>query len=137
MKPLVALDTNAFLMPIRNDIRVFDELDRLVPGNEPVTIDAVIEELDALRETESGKEAMAASVGADLARRCRVIEPDDGFEGADVDADYADDAFVELARRGRFEYVATNDGPLRQRLLDARVPVIHLRGKHKLTITQP
>ena len=133
MKPLVALDTNAFLMPIRNDIRVFDELDRLVPGNEAVTIDAVVEELDALQETESGKEAMAASVGADLARRCRIIHPDDGFEGEA----YADDALVELARRGRFEYVATNDGPLRQRLLDARVPVIHLRGKHKLTITQP
>ena len=136
MKPLVALDTNAFLMPIRNDVRVFDELDRLVPGNEPVTIQAVVDELDALTETESGKEAMAARVGADLARRCRLVEPDPGVE-IEGDEAHADDVFVTLARRGRFEYVATNDGPLRQRLLGARVPVIHLRGRHKLIITQP
>lgn len=128
MKPVVALDTNAFMMPIRNDIRVFDELHRLLSGFECVTLRGVVEELESLAESESGKEAMAASVGADLTERCRLIDHEES---------HADDAFVALARDHWFDYVVTNDRPLRDRLLAEHVPVIHLRGRHKLTITQP
>jgi len=35
------------------------------------------------------------------------------------------------------EYIVTNDADLRDRLLDANVSVIGLRGKNKLTIIQP
>jgi len=74
-----------------------------------------------------GEEATAASVGRDLADRCRVVE---------TDATYADDALVELAERGDCEYVVTNDRPLRDRLLDAGVDVIGLRGRNTLAITE-
>jgi len=125
----VGLDTNALMMPVELDVRVFDELERLLDGYGPVTVRAVVEELRKLRDSGMGEEAMAASVGLDLAtERCRIIEHGES---------YADDAMVELARSGAFDYVVTNDGPLKERVLETGVPVIGLRGRNKLAITQP
>ncbi|MFB6195821.1 MAG: DUF188 domain-containing protein [Haloplanus sp.] len=121
------MDTSALMMPVECGVRVFDELDRLVGDAEFVAPATVIEELESLA-TGAGEEATAASVGRDLAERCRVVE---------TDATYADDALVELADRGDCEYVVTNDGPLRDRLLERGVRVIGLRGRNTLNITQP
>jgi len=139
----VALDTSALMMPVELDVRLFDELDRLLGGVPPVTEtgdrDAadtlelttpqpVLEELRRLSE-KGGEEGTAASVGHDLATdRCLVV---------DTDASYADDALVELARAGIVDYVVTNDLALRDRVLEASIPVIALRGRNKLAITQP
>jgi rRNA-processing protein FCF1 len=141
----VALDTNALMMPVELDVRLFDELDRLlgsarrapdtVSGEEPRTDDydpvapqAVAEELRKLSDT-GGEEGIAASVGHDLVTdRCLLLNTEES---------YADDAIVELAREGTTDYVVTNDRPLRDRVLDAGVPVIGLRGKNKLAVTQP
>lgn len=139
----VALDTNALMMPVECDVRVFDELDRLLGEYELITPQAVLAELEKLaqgngrenrtrernrnghgNEHRHGQETTAASVGRDLAERCVVVE---------TDATYADDALVELATRGACAYVVTNDGPLRDRLSDF-VGVIGLRGQNKLGI---
>jgi len=125
----VGLDTNALMMPVELDVRVFDELERLLEAFEPVTVRAVVEELRELSDSGMGEEAMAASVGLDLAtERCRIVEHGES---------YADDAVVELATAGAFDYVVTNDGPLKERVLGTGVPVIGLRGRNKLAITQP
>ncbi|WP_248895316.1 DUF188 domain-containing protein [Haloplanus halobius] len=121
------MDTSALMMPVECDVRVFDELERLLDDVAFVAPTAVIEELESLA-TGAGEEATAASVGRDLAERCRVVETDES---------YADDALVELAERGDCEYVVTNDGPLRDRLLERGVRVIGLRGRNTLNITQP
>jgi rRNA-processing protein FCF1 len=121
------MDTSALMMPVECDVRVFDELDRLLGDVEFVTPAAVIAELESL-SVGAGEEATAASVGRDLAERCRVVE---------TDVSHADDALVELADRGECEYVVTNDGPLRDRLLERGVRVIGLRGRNTLNITQP
>ncbi|MFC7008732.1 PIN domain-containing protein [Halalkalicoccus salilacus] len=124
----VCMDTNALMMPIESGVRVFEELERLLPEGEPVAPDAVVRELRGLAEG-AGEEAVAASVGLDLVReRCRIVESP---------RSHADDAIVSLASAGEFEYVVTNDGPLRERLLGAGVPVIGLRGRNKLEVTQP
>jgi hypothetical protein len=107
-RPTVILDTNALMMPVELDIRVFDELDRLVGDADLVVPRAVVAELEKLGEAGNGEEATAASVGRDLAARCRV-------------ADYA----------------VTNDRPLRDRLLERGVRVIGLRGRTTLEITEP
>jgi rRNA-processing protein FCF1 len=128
----VVLDTNALMMPIERDVRVFDELARLL--GEPVdgagSLDlvvprAVVVELEKLADG-AGEEGVAASVGRDLADRCRVV---------DTDAAYADDAVVELSVEA--DYVVTADRPLRDRLLDRDVPVVGLRGRNTLAITEP
>ncbi len=125
MARTVAMDTSALMMPVESGVRLFDELDRLLGQFDCVTPRAVVAELDGLSRG-GGAEAAAASVGADLATRCRTIDHDES---------YADDALVELAPE--FDFVVTNDAPLRKRLLDAGVPVIHIRGGNKLAITQP
>ena len=208
MTTRVALDTSALMMPVELDVRLFDELGRLL-GGQPITSanatetaaetttgaevgdgseaangseavngseaangseavngseaatgaeadettditrgsngDAetiggrrggyeatipqpVVEELRRLAE-KGGTEGTAANVGHDLAtERCLVV---------DTEAAYADDALVELAESGVVDYVVTNDRPLRERVLDAGIPVIALRGRNKLAITQP
>lgn len=124
----VALDTSALMMPVELDVRLFDELERLLDDYETTAPQAVLEELRRLSE-KGGEEGTAANVGHDLAtERCLVV---------DTEASYADDALVELAREGNVEYVVTNDRPLRDRVLEASVPVIALRGRNKLAITQP
>jgi rRNA-processing protein FCF1 len=125
----VVMDTNALMMPVECDVRLFDELARLlgesVEAMDLVVPRAVVAELDALAPGAS-KEAVAASVGRDLADRCRVV---------DTTAEYADDAVVELTDDA--DYVVTNDRPLRGRLLDRGVPVVGLRGRNTLAITEP
>ena len=127
----MALDTNALMMPVELDVRVFDELDRLLGDVELVTPRAVVDELRDLAGGGSA-EATAARVGGDLADdRCAVIEPDA------YDAPNADDALVELAREGAVDYVVTNDRPLRDRLLAVGVSVIGVRGRNTLAVTEP
>src|SRR6056297_1128972 len=124
----VALDTSALMMPVELDVRLFDELERLLDAYEPTIPQAVLEELRRLSE-KGGQEGTAANVGHDLAtERCLAV---------DTEASYADDALVELAREGVVDYVVTNDRPLRDRVLEASRPVIALRGRNKLAITQP
>ncbi|WP_227374714.1 PIN domain-containing protein [Haladaptatus halobius] len=125
MVPTVATDTSALMMPVESGIRLFDELDRLLGRYECVVPRAVAAELDGLSRG-GGAEATAASVGRDLATRCRTVDHEES---------YADDALVELGEE--VDFIVTNDAPLRNRLLDAGVPVIHIRGQNKLTITQP
>jgi rRNA-processing protein FCF1 len=127
----VVLDTNALMLPVQRDVRVFDELVRLLgvtvdgPDTDLVVPRAVVAELETLADG-AGEESVAASVGRDLTERCRVV---------DTDASYADDAVVELADRA--DYVVTDDRPLRGRLLDRNVPVVGLRGRNTLAITEP
>jgi rRNA-processing protein FCF1 len=127
--PTVILDTNALMMPVELDVRVFDELDRLVGDADLVVPRAVVAELEKLRDAGTGEEATAAAVGRDLADRCRPVE---------TEASYADDAVVELATGTAVDgYAVTNDRPLRDRLLERGVRVIGLRGRTTLQITEP
>jgi rRNA-processing protein FCF1 len=124
----VALDTSALMMPVEVGVRVFDELDRLLDGYDAVVPEAVVAELRSLADG-AGEAARAASVGADLAAdRCRAVA---------TDAQHADDALVELVREGEVDAVVTNDAPLKERVLAAGAPVIHLRGRNQLARTQP
>ncbi|GAB3023008.1 PIN domain-containing protein [Natronobiforma cellulositropha] len=128
MTTQVALDTSALMMPVELDVRLFDELDRLLDGYEPTAPQAVVEELRRLSE-KGGTEGTAANVGHDLAtERCLLV---------DTTASYADDALVELAEEAVVDYVVTNDLALRDRVLEAGRPVIALRGRNKLAITRP
>jgi rRNA-processing protein FCF1 len=125
---MIVLDTNALMMPVESEVRLFDELDRLLPAVDGyLAPDAVRDELDKLADG-AGKEGTAASVGRDLLDRCTL---------AATEADYADDAVLELATREDVTHAVTNDKPLKRRLLGAEIPVISLRGRNKLGITQP
>ncbi|MFB6109988.1 MAG: PIN domain-containing protein [Halodesulfurarchaeum sp.] len=121
------MDTNALMMPVEADCRVFEELDRLLGEYTCVVPDPVISELESIAES-GGAAGRAAQVGLELAQRCDPIAAEES---------YADDALLALGRAGAVDAVLTNDAPLRNRLLEADVPVIHLRGQNQLTRTQP
>jgi rRNA-processing protein FCF1 len=124
----VILDTNALMMPVECDIRLFDELDRLLEDPACLVPETVLAELTDLAEG-TGEEATAARVGLDLA--------DEHCQTREATATYADDAVLELAQADDVTHVVTNDAPLQTRLLDAGISVISLRGRNKLAITQP
>ena len=126
-RPVVALDASALMAPVEANVRLFEELDRLLGSYDAVVPSAVVDELDGVGSG-AGKAGTAASVGSDLADRARTV---------DVDGAYGDDALVDLARGGRVEYVVTLDRPLVERVLDADTPVICLRGRNTLTVTDP
>ena len=123
----VVVDTNALMMPVECNVRLFEELERLLGTVEPLVPAAVVAELESLSGSAS-EEARAASVGRDLADRCEPIE---------TDQDYADDAVLAAGLWETVDHVVTNDAALRDRLADAGVSVISLRGRHELAITQP
>jgi rRNA-processing protein FCF1 len=122
----VVLDTSALMMPVECDVRLFDELERLLDSPDCVAPHAVGKELDALAEG-TGEEATAARVGRDLLDRC-ALRP--------TDAAYADDAVVELAGSHGVTHAVTNDQHLQRRVLERNVSVIGLRGKNKLAVTR-
>jgi rRNA-processing protein FCF1 len=135
---MICMDANALMMPVEADVRVFEELGRvLADGGTAETVGddhevavprAVLAELQRLAGG-ADEAATAAGVGLDLARdRCRVL---------DHDATNGDAAVLECGSRENVTHVVTNDGPLRDRLLDAGVPVISLRAKNKLAVNQP
>ena len=125
--PTVALDTSVLMAPVEANLRPFEELDRVLGAVDPVVPSSVLWELERLGEG-SGEAATAASVGRDLATRARPI---------DTGETYADDALVELAAAGDVDYVATADRELVRRVLDADTPVLCLRGRETLTVTDP
>ena len=122
----VVLDTSALMMPVECDVRLFDELDRLLDSPDCAVPVAVREELRTLTEG-TGTEATAARVGLDLLDRCELRE---------TEATYGDDAVVELAGASGVTHAVTNDRALQQRLLERGVSVIGLRGKNKLAVTR-
>ncbi len=127
-RPTVLLDTNALMMPVECDVRLFDELDRVLGSAPKLLVPApVVEELESLAER-GGQEGRAAAVGLDLADRATLV---------DTDAGYADDAVVELATdpAGGVGYVVTNDRSLQERLTQQDVHVIGLRGRNTLAVT--
>lgn len=125
----VVLDTNALMMPVELDIRVFDELSRLLGSVELLVPEPVMAELRSLASSGGSVEARAARVGLDLARdRCREIE---------TEASTGDASIVELATREMIAYVVTNDRELRERVLASGIPVIGVRGANTLTIMEP
>jgi len=124
----VALDTSVLMAPVEADLRLFDELDRLLGAYDLVVPDAVRRELDALADAEGGVAGRAASVGRDLADRAAVVETAAGS---------ADDALVELAESGDVDAVATLDRPLRERVLAAGGAVLTARGRGILQLIEP
>lgn len=121
------LDTSALMLPIEHDIRLFDELERLLGAVDPIVPEAVVEELDSLSGA-GGKEGKAASVGGELVERhCRVVA---------TSQHRADDAVLALAREGRTP-VVTADIELIERAKDAGLSVIRPRGHHHMVLEHP
>ncbi len=128
MPAVVALDTSALTAPVELDLRVFDELERLLGAIDPIAPSAVERELHGLAEG-GGDVGRAARVGLALvADRVRIVEST---------AAVADDAVLELATDGPATHLVTADRALVERALAAGVPVVSPRAGQHLAIESP
>lgn len=126
---VVALDTSALMLPVELDIRVFEELQSQLGELELLVPEAVLTELDRLTDGD-GTAARAATVGRDLADRCRIVSSDTTTTDADT-------ALLTLAEEEVVTHVATADRALADRLLATGVPVMAPRGEGTLELIEP
>jgi uncharacterized protein len=137
----VILDTNMLLVPGQFKVDIFTELDRVM--DEPyeiVVLQGTMDELKKICETASGADKQAAKLAqllldhqqkrnfsASTTSNCKALKIVSSSPKS-----YVDDAIVEIAED---EFVATNDGELKRRLLDKGVRVIYLKQQKHLAIS--
>jgi rRNA-processing protein FCF1 len=120
----VILDSNALMMQFQFHIDIEREVKRILGGNYEVVVPSiVVEELDRLVKTATGKDQGVARMAAELARTFKVVEsPGDGDVG-----------ILRLAEKLN-AIVVTNDRALRARCRAKELPTIHMRSSAYLTI---
>lgn len=122
----ILLDTNFLLIPYQFHVDIFEEIKRIMDEQyDLVTLDAVIDELDKLQETESGRDKKAASIGKQLvkAKGVRVLKTEKNLN--------TDKLIVNQAKNPDF-IVATQDKGLKRLLKANGVRLIVLRSKKYL-----
>ena len=125
---IVALDTNALMIPVELGIRLFEEVELLLPTPTFIAPEPVLQELLFLKSGK-GNASRAAKVGIDLAKtRCQIVSTENTA---------ADEALMELSYTHQTDYVVTNDLSLRDRILGAGIPVIGVRGQNTLHLMEP
>lgn len=122
MKTLVLVDTNMFLLAIRDTFQIEKRILDVIPGAEIRVPSSVIRELGRL-EVRGVPNARAASK---LATRFAVLETD--LEG---------DAAMETLGRELKGWVVTLDGELKERLEKSGVGVLYPRGRGGLAPSRP
>ncbi len=129
MSIIVVLDTNILTVPAQFSVDIFTESERVLERKvEFVVLRTVIQELERKLDVVARTEKFKFRVALDLIDRCTIIESDDF-----VNASSVDDQVLEYAI-GVNGVVATNDRDLRERSIQAGVPVIFLRGKKRLEL---
>ena len=127
-KNKVILDANAFFVPLRFKIDIFEELKKVLDVNfEPILLSPVRRELEKIAEKGSDKMQKNVAYALKLAEKCK------SFEVGEKTAGSPDDTIVHMAKKWNCP-VFTNDRELKKRLRDINVPVIYLRQKSRLEI---
>ncbi|WP_366944373.1 PIN domain-containing protein [Methanoculleus sp.] len=119
------LDTNALTMPAQFGIDLYDGLMALLGDFESITLEEVVGELSGLARGH-GRDAAAARVGLELARRSRIVPSGSSAESVD-------DRLIEYARREGC-IVVTNDRRLRNDLLREGIGVVSMRKERTLEL---
>jgi rRNA-processing protein FCF1 len=129
IQPLkVIFDSNAFFIPLKFKIDVFEELKRLLNRNvEFVLLSPVKRELQILATKDSPRIRREALFALELAKKCKYI-PVENDERLNTD-----EVIVNIAEKWKSP-VFTNDKQLKQKLRDISVPVIYVRQKSRLDI---
>ena len=124
----VILDSNAFFVPLKLKIDIFEETRRLLNRNlDFVLLSPVKHELELLAAKDSPKIRREAMYALKLAEKCRLVAVENSEKLS------TDDVIVKVAKAWN-STVFTNDRQLRKRLKDISVPVIYVRQKSRLDI---
>lgn len=124
----IIIDTNFLFVPPMFRLDIFEEMSNLFDQRvEPIILSPIYKELKKLAESESPKMRKNASLGLELAKRCKIVEVDRR------DMESNDDLIFRMAVEWKCA-VATNDRELRIRLRKAGVAVVFLRQKSRLAV---
>lgn len=122
---IVILDSSALMMLFEFSIDLEGELTLLLGKYRIVVPRPILEELEFLSEHGTGKKKFVAKSSLGLVKRYNVIDVDDGLKG---------DSAVFHSAQKLSGIVVTNDRELRNRLREASLHVIYLRGKKQLAL---
>jgi rRNA-processing protein FCF1 len=120
----VILDTNILIYSASEPFDIAHQLKRLGFVNVKVS-KGVMDELERISETRTGKGQRFAKLALEIARKFEVLR--DHTEKAPVD-----DQLVQMAKR-RGYIVATSDSQLRRHLRKEGVSVIYLKNKRLMS----
>ncbi len=121
----VVLDTNFLLIPAQFKVDIFEELNRRVEGQfELITLKGCLEELEKIKETQTGKNKANAKLTLDIikTKKLNITDHDQG---------HIDDIIVDMADKDTI--VCTQDKGLKSRLKEKGIRIITLRQKKYLT----
>jgi len=121
----VLLDTNALFMIFEQNIRIEDELQRLLGSFDICIIQQIYDELIFLQQKGTGKQQKLAKTALSFIKRYPLIE---GIQKESVDASLLHTA-MDLSA-----IVVTNDVELRKKLMRTGLQTIFLRGKNHLML---
>lgn len=123
----IIVDTNFLLMPFEYGIDIIGELRRIV--HEPITL-IISTGTDAELRTLAGRTGKRASAARAVLRTMDVLGQK--FTIKSVKSSGEVDRWIIKFVQENSVCVATNDIPLRKRLVASGVPVISMKGKSKL-----
>ncbi len=118
------------MMPYKNHIDVFSELERLMSSDyeyELSTLESVKKELLSLKEKSRGEDKVAAGVGLGLleSKGVKIV--------GDADTRWADEELIKIGEENKgATIICTNDKRLRKTLMERGIPVISMRSKRYL-----
>ncbi|MEM3542888.1 MAG: hypothetical protein QXK00_00825 [archaeon] len=117
---LVFLDTNFLLMPVKNKIDIFQEIQEKIPGATLCTIDLVVDELKKKKNIASKTALMLLE-----AKKIKIYKTNEKE---------ADEALLKIAQKKK-GIIATNDYLLRKKSRLIKIPVLFLRKKRIICLT--
>lgn len=124
---LVFLDTNAIFSLFEFSIDLESELTRLLGAHKIIIPEAVVHEIELLREKGRGNQKKVAQPALKYIKKYPVF--------SHVSFESADDALVELAS-AKDAVVVTNDKQLLNRLKEKGISRVFLRGKQQFVFEQ-
>ena len=114
------------MMPAQFQIDLFDELQILLGGFEPVVLKRVMDELDGLSH-QKGHVGAAARLGTTLGRKCIIAD------GRELKSGSVDEQVIEYAAQNGC-LVVTNDRRIRDALFARGIGVISMRKQKRLEL---
>lgn len=128
MTQKIIIDANLFFVPAQFRIDIFENIAALLNQKfEPILLSTTFQEIQQMAEKSSPKLSKQASMALKIAEKCPIVNVEKKPEETN------DEVILRVATRMKCP-VATNDRELRKRLRERDVPVIFLRGKHRLEL---
>ena len=127
MKKII-LDTNFLLIPYQWKIDIFEEIGRIcIFPYKLIVLDSTLKELKIIQEKQKRKAKEAAKLGSDLAKKKATIIKT-------TENELVDKTILRITKPDT-HIVATQDIPLKKELKKKRIPIIQMRQKKYLIIT--